>query len=160
MENFLKFILNDSVSPDDEKVIETYLDPLFDFSRDFVGNNLLLLNSARKKMRSGNPQMKIEAYNIYKEFQINCIRLVKEIEQIRDLKKKYRTDKCLAALESMILDSTKRKILTKLPSDLIDYLKVEGVTESDIDWIISKLKDYWSKFAQIYAISRLRYLLR
>lgn len=135
-------------------IIYELIDPLYDFVRNIVGESIVLLNQSRVLMRN---KRKVEGLEKYEEFKKKW----NEFKEMSDeLKEFIPSNRNLLIVQDLIMKSTERNLLSKIPVEPKRYLYENDLNESDIDWIIGKVKENWLKYTQVYSSTRLSYLLK
>lgn len=158
MEAVIKFLEENSGNELEPLVIvEKVTDSLFDSLRKEVGESLIILNRSRKLIRKGNPKDKQRGIADFDLFRSSWISMGDRFNKLKELVK---GDKSIDAIGELLMKSVSRDVFTKIPQSPLNYLDKSEVDESDVDWIIKKIKDYWGKYAQIYSSTRFNYLLR
>lgn len=158
MNEIIKNIKTDLQEPDDV-FIKNVIDPLFDFVRDLVGKSLNKLNKSRSLMRTGTREDIKKGQEEFERFKEEWSMFSEYFQELIVHLPPEKVDKSFLAIEGLIKNSVSRRIHSKIPMERV-YLEEVNVSESDIDWIIGKMQDYWGKYAQTYASSRVRYFLR
>ncbi|MBL6446567.1 hypothetical protein JMN32_09615 [Fulvivirga sp. 29W222] len=154
MKHIIKYI-EDNPGLSKADVVYRIMDPLFDYFRAAVGENIVLLNKSRQLLRTGNKTSIQEGLLEFENFKNSWKRLIDALNELREL---YNADKSILVLDEMLNMSVKRSLQTKIPKPLKNYLDETKISESDIDWIIRKIKDYWGKYSQVYASARMNQL--
>lgn len=136
------------------------IDPLFLDVRNFVEEVLVILDQTRSHLRKKNVD---NGYQKFNDFRVSCYEYFGSLQELRkfldgqvQLKK---VSKVTVVAEQLLSKSTKRTVNSKLPSPPIDYLELDTVTDSDIDWIMRKIKDSWGSFLQVYGSVRVDIIL-
>jgi hypothetical protein len=149
---------NENTISNAEILINKVMDPLYDYLRDEIGENLILLNNSRILMREGS------SYNIEKgiinfnKFKENWKRLDHQINQVSIF---LPHNKNILVIKEMLAGVIVRKIQSKIPLPPKKYFEISSnLDESDIDWIIKKIKEYWVKTSQVYASARIALILK
>jgi hypothetical protein len=135
-------------------IVYELIDPLYDSIRDIVGESIMILNQSRILMRQGYIREGIEKYQDFKKGWVEFREMFDRLNKLVPL------DKNLSVIEELITKSTERNLLSKIPVAPKKYLEDDNLNETDLDWIIGKIKDYWGKYSQIYSSTRLNYLLK
>ncbi|MEZ5042542.1 MAG: hypothetical protein R2828_21755 [Saprospiraceae bacterium] len=132
------------------------LDYCFKEVRSFVHQGSTKLNCTRNLFRNNN---KIEALKEFNSFKKLCLDFTSSLEQVEFLIKQDNINKKVVkiiwASKEIIEKSTQRNLKTKIPMPDIDYLNSDVISESDIDWIIKKMKNFWGKYLQVYGSLRI-----
>ncbi|WP_407264682.1 hypothetical protein [Tenacibaculum maritimum] len=137
-------------------IVHELIDPLYDSIRDIVGENIMILNQSRILMRQGHISEGIKKYQNFKEGWTEFREMFDRLNKLVPLT----LNKNLSVIEELITNSTERNLLSKIPVAPKKYLEDDNLNETDLDWIIGKIKDYWGKYSQIYSSNRLNYLLK
>ncbi|MBW1295821.1 hypothetical protein [Aquimarina litoralis] len=140
-----------------ELMVHKIIDPLFEFLKDYIIEELKILNKVRSSFRMGNNELKEIGISNYEEFRKKRIQIIKSFEVLKELSPNLKT---LSAVDDLIRRSVIRDIATKIPVAPKDYLNESEINEYDIDWIIRKTKDFFGKFVQTYSSERIFYLLK
>jgi 5-bromo-4-chloroindolyl phosphate hydrolysis protein len=148
---------NAEVSLKANEIISGVIDPVYDYIREQIGINIILLNKSRKLLREGSTSTIEQGMSDYEKFKKNWMEIDLKISRVKSL---LPSNKNIQIIEEMLEKAVNRDIQTKIPEPPKNYLTAMDIDESDIDWIIKKIKDYWTKYSQIYASSRVNYLLR
>ncbi|MEL7005637.1 MAG: hypothetical protein AAFN93_23340 [Bacteroidota bacterium] len=156
MGDFIKEIVDNGEKLISELPVTGLIDPLLLYARDFVEKSLITLTEARTYLREKEIEDGRESYN---KFRSNCEEYLASIDSLKELldgrENMKKVVKVVMVADEILSKSTIRTVNTKLPTPSIKYLVEDGINESDIDWIIKKLKDYWGKFLQVYGSTRM-----
>ena len=158
MENIINNLNQNKIDiSNSESIVYNVLDPMFNFLKDYIIEELRNLNEIRDLYRKGTKEnMTIGQLN-YSKFRKKRIEL---IQIFNALKKDFPKLKTLSAANDLITMSSQRKVQTKIPSSPKNYLSTDNINEYDIDWIIQKTKNYFGKLAQTYSSERISYLIK
>ena len=139
------------------KSVFQILDPVFDYYKNLVVEELVVLNSIRKLLRKNSIKDKVKGLEQFNAFQTKRKELLQYQESLKEI---IPDSKMISVLHDYLRKSTLRPIETKIPSNPKDYLVIENIEENDIDWILKKTKDYFGKLTQTYFSERIAYLLK
>lgn len=158
MEKLLKYIrMNSLASLGAGEYINEVIDPIHDSLREQVGLAIVLLNRSRKLIRTGSLSNIEQGLSEYEKFKIKWIELMSNIDEIKPFLPK---DKNIQTIEEMLMKSVNREMQSKIPIPLKNYLDESEINESDIDWIIKKIKDHLGRYSQVYTSLRINLLLK
>ena len=137
-----------------------FLDSCFEDVKLFVELSSIRLNDTRALFRASKRKDAQDMFNSFREL---CLTFQASLIRVRGLIDKHqysrKFDRLLFTIAEIVEKTTQRTIKSKIPSPEIDYLKVDGVTEFDVDWILQKMKNYWGKFLQLYGSLRIDIIL-
>lgn len=158
MEFFKGLRQNEHLKDDDQSI--AFLDRCFEEVKVFVELSSSRLNNARILFRASKKENALDEFNYFKDLCLAFQRSLNEVRgYIEDIGQSKKLDKFLLTIIEIVEKSTKRTIKSKIPLSEINYLKTNSITESDMDWILKKLKNFWVKFLQVYGSLRIDLIL-
>lgn len=158
MENILDYLKkNQTEELSAVDIINNFIDPMYDFFRKEIGENIIVLNNSRMLMRKGSQSEIQKGLEKFEQFKNNWKHYILSIDELKEIS---RSDKNVLALDELLNKSVSRSLQSKIPQPPKNYLNQIDLNESDIDWIIGKIKDYWGKYSQVYSSARINQLLK
>lgn len=136
------------------------IDIFFEDVKIFVELSSSRLNDTRTLFRSLNRDDALGEYDCFKDLCLDFQSSLNEVKDyIEDIGQSKKLDKLLLTTLEIIEKTTQRSIKSKIPMPDIDYLRTNNVSESDIDWMLTRMKNFWVKFLQVYGSLRIDILL-
>lgn len=131
----------------------------FSAVQKFVEIGFPILRDTRVLLK--NKQLREEGNTQFDEFRAFCHQYNDEIGKlVAESKKIYpEIDKYHNAVLLFVDGFMKRKQQTKIPTEPIDYLNLDGIEPSDVDFIMKSLKNSWNKYLQIYGSTKVEIIL-
>ncbi len=143
-----------------EESLINFLDCCFEEVKIFVEHGSFRLNNSRIKFRTLAIKEARREFDCFKELCIGFLTSLKEIKGlVKYIEQSKKVDKIILTSEEIVKKTTQRIIKSKIPIPEIDYLKSNSITESDIDWMLKRIKNFWNKFLQVYGSIRFDIIL-